>query len=585
MEGIAITGCGVICAIGNGCAPVLDALLSVRSGIVLPRILGGLNRQLPVGEVPLTDGELKAMLGIDAGSTVSRTSMLGSIAVHEAISSASLNLRSFEGKRLAFISGTTVGGMDVTERYFDRMLDDKHFASMLSRHDCGSNTDEIASICGLGACYRSTISTACSSALNAIIQGARMLLSGDADIVIAGGTEALTRFHLLGFNSLKILDSRPCAPFDAERQGLNLGEGAGYVVLERVADAESRGAKPLAYVAGYGNRCDAHHQTATSADGEGAFLAMTDAIAMSGLDPQAIGYVNAHGTGTPDNDRSESAALRRVFGDAIPPVSSTKSLTGHTTSASGGIESVICLLAMQHGFLPAGINWTHPDPECIEPVTKVGHKALRNVLCNSFGFGGNDSSIIYSVAPINLTSHQCVDTKILGQASVETEDGLAELTKYVGPMERRRMSTLMRAATLTSLKALEQAGIDKPDAIVIATRYGMLEQGEKILDYISANDDDGLSPTLFMQSTHNTIAGALAIRLKCHGWNVTISQGDDSMEHAMAEARRLIAEGRARTVLVGQHDYCPDGFLRRLALAGERIDQRLVSQSFILGKA
>lgn len=584
MASIAITGCGIICSIGDDCASVLDSLKGVKSGIASPRILSTTHSELPVGEVPHTDTELKAMLGIADDCVISRTSLLGAIAVNEALASAKIDTAKIGGKRVALISGTTVGGMDVTERFFDKMLDDSQFARLLSHHHCGANTDEIAAICNIGECYRSTISTACSSALNAIIQGARMLLNGEADIVIAGGAEALTRFHLLGFNSLKILDSNPCAPFDANRQGLNLGEGAGYLVLERTDDAIARGTKPLAYVAGYGNRCDAHHQTATSENGEGAYLAMADALALSGADLRDIDYVNAHGTGTPDNDRSESAALRRIFGDAIPPVSSTKSLTGHTTSASGGIESVICLLAMEHGFIPVGGNWNTPDADCIQPVTEPRSAVLHNVLCNSFGFGGNDSAVIFSDTPVGLDSAHDMDITVLGRAEIETEDDLVELSKYVGPMERRRMSSLLKAATLTSLKALQDAGVDVPDAIVIATQYGMLEQGEKILDYISANGEDGLSPTLFMQSTHNTIAGALAIRLKCHGWNVTYSQGADSLAHALAEAKRLIAEGRASTVLVGHHDYCPDGFMRRLELAGEKIERRLVSKSIVIGK-
>jgi len=567
VNAIAITGSGIVCG---------------RS-LERPRILHALN--LPVGEVPLSNEALKAKLGLDAKAEISRTSLLGAIATKQALAEAKIDTTNFDGKRIAFISGTTVGGMDVTERYFEKMLTDRQCAGLLAHHHCGATTDETVRICGLGDCYRSTISTACSSALNAIIQGARMLLSGEADIAIAGGAEALTRFHLLGFNSLKILDANPCRPFDAERQGLNLGEGAGYVVLERAEDARARGANALGYVAGFGNRCDAHHQTATSDNGEGAFLAMTDALRMSGMKPADIDYINAHGTGTPDNDRSESAALWRVFGENVPPVSSTKSLTGHTTSASGGIETVICLKAMTEGMIPANLRWQKHDPQCVVPVTEPVRTALHNVLCNSFGFGGNDSSIILSDSPIDLPGIKSAEIKVLGQAEINNEDALTNLSKYVSPMERRRMSLLMKAATLTSLMALEQTGIDKPDAIIIATCYGMLEQGEKILEHIAANGEEGISPTLFMQSTHNTLAGSLAIRLKCHGWNMTYSHGADSFDHAMAEARRIIAEGHARTVLVGIHDYCPAGFTRRLEVAGAKAETPFVSKSVVICKA
>ena len=193
-----------------------------------------------------------------------------------------------------------------------------------------------------------------------------------------------------------ILDKEPCRPFDATRAGLNLGEGAAYLVLETEESALKRGVKPIAVLRGWGNACDAFHQTASSPDGEGAFLAMRKALEMAGLDGSAIDYVNAHGTGTPNNDASESAAIRRIFGESLPPVSSTKSFTGHTTSASGSIKAVFCILALENGFVPRQLNWSTPDPSCIVPQTEPLRKELRHILCNAFGFGGNDSSIILS---------------------------------------------------------------------------------------------------------------------------------------------------------------------------------------------
>ena len=247
--------------------------------------------------------------------------------------------------------------------------------------------------------YISTISTACSSAANAIGQAAAMIRLGDADIVVAGGSECITKFHLNGFNSLMILDHDQCRPFDARRAGLNLGEGAAFLVLESGESARRRGVKAMALLSGYGNACDAFHQTASSPDGEGAFLSMTKALADAGLKPSDIDYINAHGTGTPNNDVSESQAMRRVFGASLAPVSSTKSLTGHTTSASGAIEAVICLMALKHGFIPANYAFESAMEDCVVPVSKVIEGAgLKHVLCNSFGFGGNDSSLIISRA-------------------------------------------------------------------------------------------------------------------------------------------------------------------------------------------
>ena len=377
---IVITGSGVVSALGFGKQEHLAALRSLRSGIAPVRYLNTELLDFPVGEVPATDAEMLARLGLD--DSVPRTSLLGILAMQEALEEAGIPAGQ---EPFPFISGTTVGGMDMSE---------KHFPAFTRYHDCGAATDAISQYFGCFS-YATTLSTACSSAANAFIFAANLIRSGQTERVVAGGAECLSNFHLNGFHSLMILDRENCRPFDAGRAGLNLGEGAAFLVLETEEAARKRGAKILARFTGFGNACDAYHKTASSENGEGAWRAMCQALARAGLAPSEIDYINAHGTGTPNNDASESAALRRLFGEAMPPVSSTKSLTGHTTSASGAIEAVFCLLALQYGFVPAQYAFTTPDPACIVP-TRGGEKALRNVLCNSFGFGGNDSSILLS---------------------------------------------------------------------------------------------------------------------------------------------------------------------------------------------
>ena len=299
-------------------------------------------------------------------------------------------------RQAPFISATTVGGMDRRELYFAQEQDCDLVHAEISTHHCGSCTEMIAQPFGEFASM-ATVSTACSSATNAMITGANMLRCGMADIVVVGGSECLTLFHLNGFNTLMILDHEPCRPFDKDRAGLNLGEGAAYLVMETAASASKRGVKPMCQLSGYGNACDAFHQTASSPEGEGAWLAMQEALRMAGLQPGEIQYVNAHGTGTPNNDESESHALRRIFGEDLPPVSSTKSFTGHTTSASGSIEAVICMLALEHQFMPPQINWHTPMDDGIVPVTDSTPKQeIRHILSNAFGFGGNDSSLVIS---------------------------------------------------------------------------------------------------------------------------------------------------------------------------------------------
>lgn len=374
-----ITGTGVLCSAGSDRQALWESLTKGTRGIGPVRILDTDLRDFPVGEVPLTDAQLRQRAGAAEG--LSRTSLMGILAVGEALSQAGLS----DLKGIPLVSGTTVGGMDLTE---------KTFPDYSVSHDCGASTDAIAA--HFGGTRATTVSTACSSAANALILGANLIRSGRADIVVAGGSECLTSFHLHGFHSLMILDPQPCRPFDIRRAGLNLGEGAAFLVLESEASVKGRKINPLTRLAGFGNACDAFHQTASSENGEGAFLAMSKALEMASLLPGDISYVNAHGTGTPNNDASESAALRRVFGNRIPPVSSTKAYTGHTTSASGSIEAVISVLCLQHQALPGQPAAFEPDPACIIPLTGPLHGPVDHVLCNSFGFGGNDTSLLFS---------------------------------------------------------------------------------------------------------------------------------------------------------------------------------------------
>jgi 3-oxoacyl-(acyl-carrier-protein) synthase len=241
----------------------------------------------------------------------------------------------------------------------------------------------------------------------------------------------------------------------------------------------------------------------------------------------------------------------------MPPVSSTKSYTGHTTSASGSIEAIICLIAMQERFIPGNLGWQNGTTECIAPSAHQSEAELHNILCNSFGFGGNDSSLIISDKEVFPNETNSGEYTIIAESELHDEEELKELRQYVSPMESRRMCRLMKAAFLTSMRALETAGITRPDAIIVATVHGMLENGKKILDTLNEQGEEGISPTLFMQSTHNTLAGALAIHLGCHGYNITYSQGDESLQWAIRDAQRLIRDGKAETVLVGLHDEMP----------------------------
>ena len=558
---IAITGEGIVSAIGLNKQEVLQSLLKKQSGIGKMKHLQSIHHELAVGEVDLSNEKMKEILGIPASQMMSRTALMGITAIQQALDDANIIIDDIlaqkkrgEHLRIALISGTTVGGMDITELCFDN-LNEESDLEFLHHHDCGSSTNFMAQHFGIFT-EVTTLSTACSSAANAIMFGARLLKHGYADIVVAGGTEALSRFHLNGFNSLMILDHQQCRPFDNTRAGLNLGEGAAFVVLESDEIALKRGVKPHVYLTGYGNACDAFHQTASSENGEGAYLAMKEALDMAQVNPDEIQYVNAHGTGTPNNDQSESVSLQRLFGKNMPLVSSTKSFTGHTTSASGGIEAVICILAMQNHFVPANIGWKNQMETGITPTLGVENIALKHVLCNSFGFGGNDSSLLFSVQPtvVNTTEGSENEIKILSRVEITSEEELEGIRKYVKPLEVRRMGKIMKSSLLSSMEALAQANIEIPDAIITGTIYGCLEYSELLLEQMKEEGETMLKPTHFMQSTHNTIGSNIAIKTKCHGYNVTYTQGVESLEWAIRDAEMLIKEGKAKTVLVGCHD-------------------------------
>lgn len=389
---ICITGIGVISGIGMNVEENFSSLCNKRAGMGKVTLFDT-RHDVWVSEVKCSDDGLKRILGFPENKTISRTALLGMIAAGEALTDAGISRR--EGVRIGLISSTSVGGMDRTERFYPFFREDGLAGRLreVVMHDCGASTESIASYLGIEG-FVTTISTACSSAANAIILGARMIRQGLLDAVVVGGTDALCKFTLNGFASLMILDKEPCRPFDESRAGLNLGEGAGYLVLQPEKDCVR---KPYAMLAGYANANDAYHQTASSPDGDGPYLAMQKALVKSGLQRDDIDYINVHGTGTPNNDASEGKALKRLFGEKMPAFSSTKAFTGHTLGAAGGIEAVFSVLAIDRGVIFPNLNFSTPmEGLSLMPETGWCNGVdIRSVMSNSFGFGGNNSSLIF----------------------------------------------------------------------------------------------------------------------------------------------------------------------------------------------
>jgi len=389
---VQITGIGVVSSIGLTVEENLLSLLESRSGITTVQYLDE-KRNLLTGEVKASNQELIERTDVK-NTNISRTSLLGLVAAKEALGDFKHDLRLKTG----IISATSVGGMDRSEVFYSDYLseNDPEYA-LLKCHDSGNTTERIAAELGISG-YINTLSTACSSGANAIMLGARMLLQGKLDRVLVGGTDALTKFTINGFRSLMIYDEQWCRPFDESRSGLNLGEGAGFLLLENEKSISISGNKTLCYLSGWSNAADAYHQTASSPDGKGATLAINNAIIRSGKSRTEISYINAHGTGTKNNDLSESVALKNVFGENIPMFSSTKAFTGHTLAAAGAIEAVFSILAIQHNLVYPNLNYdTAINETGLVPVSKLlTDKPVNTVLSNSFGFGGNNSSLIFS---------------------------------------------------------------------------------------------------------------------------------------------------------------------------------------------
>jgi len=390
---IYITSIGVISAIGLNVEENYQSLKNKKTGIEPIKFLY-LDKDILAGEVKLSNEDLITKLGVSP--PISRTSLLGLAAAKEAWEGQEHN----DSIRTGLISSTSVGGMDNTEKYYEqRLTTGNPDISLVSTHDSGNTTERIADVLGISG-YINTLSTACSSGANAIMLGARLMQQNKLDRVLVGGSDSFTHFTEEGFRSLMIYSDEWVKPFDDKRNGLNLGEGGGFLVLENEKSLAITNNKPLAILAGWANTADAYHQTASSPDGKGATLAVSNALKKGGISPSEVSYVNAHGTGTPNNDLSESVALINVFKDNVPAFSSTKAYTGHTLAASGAIEAVYSVLALQNNVIFPNLNYSTPilDTNLVPEVDFKEEQEVKIVLSNSFGFGGNNSTVIFKKA-------------------------------------------------------------------------------------------------------------------------------------------------------------------------------------------
>jgi 3-oxoacyl-[acyl-carrier-protein] synthase II len=401
---IVITGLGVTSAFGPDCAAFLAGLRRGQTAIgPLSRFDGSGSRSELVGQAP--DPVFPSSFVVPAQA--SRPDQFGLQATLAAIVDAGLSATALHRAAVSF--GTGVGGAEHTEGYLRTLLQKQGLppASLLVAHQPAAVTDLVARAIGSQG-PRATFMTACSSSALAISQGRDLILLGQADVAICGGAEGLCPLTTAGFSALRATSPEHCRPFDRDRKGLNLGEGAAVVILESAEHARRRGARVYARLIGTGLSCDAYHMTAPQPQGEGALQAMRAACRDAGLSVDAIGYINAHGTGTPHNDAAESAAMRSLLGERVAqvPVSSIKSLVGHTLGAAGAIEAVASVLSIVHGFLPPTAQLAVPDPafhvegapdfDFIQGASRS--QPCEVVLSNSFAFGGNNAALLFAAA-------------------------------------------------------------------------------------------------------------------------------------------------------------------------------------------
>jgi 3-oxoacyl-[acyl-carrier-protein] synthase II len=401
---VVVTGMGAVTPVGLDVPSMWDAIVHGRSGIAAVQAFETNDLDVRIA------GEVKGFdpaqyLDRKEARRMDRFLQLGMVAAQEAVRDAALDIRDDNAERVAVVVGSGIGGIStivdaaivlhtrgpdrVSPFVVPMMLPD--MLAGLIAIETGAKGSNFA------------VASACATAGHALGEGAEIIKRGEADVVFTGGSEApVTRIGLAAFGSMRALSRRndephrASRPFDAERDGFVLAEAAGVVVLESLEHALNRGAHIYAELTGYGATADAYHITAPSEGGEGAGRAMRLALRRAGLAPSDIGYINAHGTSTPHNDRTESQAIRAVFGDKAPPVSSTKSMTGHLIGASGAVEAIICIKTILEGCLPPTINYERADPECdLDYVPNVARPArVDAALSNSFGFGGHNTALV-----------------------------------------------------------------------------------------------------------------------------------------------------------------------------------------------
>lgn len=541
---IYIAGIGITCPLGPTLADTEAALTEGRSGIAPLDLFPLLHGQpLPVGQAPV-DSE-------PAG--LPRTHRLAWYAARQAMAGQT-------APPDGIIIGTTTGGILTTE---ELLRSGEQDAAAYRYHGLTTVAEQLARRLGCHGPALS-VSTACSSGAVAITLAMRLLQRGILKRVLVGGADSLCRLTYFGFHCLQLVDRTGCKPLDLNRQGMSVAEGAALLLLTAARPVHAYG-----ILTGAGLSCDAYHPAAPHPEGRGAFLAMQKALEDAGHTPDTIGYLNLHGTGTPDNDQAEARAVNRLFSPP-PPLSSTKGASGHTLAASGAIEAAIATLATSQGLLPATNGCRTVDPALnLRPLMTPQQQETAVVLSNSFGFGGNNCALVIerpgdatfdTPARISVAQHRrsrlcllgsscltgagdqpaTLDRLLSGSPAAGTVDS-GSFTVNLPPRLIRRLKRLPRMALSLAAAACKQDGQDlQPTAICLGTGWGALSETYDFLERLASSGEQFPSPTDFVGSVHNAPASQIAIMLGATGANITTSGGNYSFEQALLAAHLIL---------------------------------------------
>jgi len=394
MREVVVTGIGIISPLGKGAEENLEKLRKEEHGLSKADFFESRYVDaFPFGEIKLSNEELRDMLGEGDFTGFTRTCMLACLAFGDAISDAGLTPEMLGSDETGVVSASTVGGVCYTDQLYQDANALGDGSEYMQSYAASAHTNHLVAHFGIHG-YADTINTACSSSANAIAQGYRLIQSGRLKRAIVGGVDSLAKYTVNGFNSLRILSDELCRPFDQKRKGLNLGEGAAYLVLEEASLAE--GKKQYGSIRGVGNSNDAYHASAISPEAAGVILAIERTLRSAGIGPEEVDCINTHGTGTENNDEMELLGMSKVFGK-LPPFSSTKSFTGHTLGAAGAIEAIYSLFSLNYNEVYPNLRFENPMTAQVQtPVTAYQRlEEVRYVLSNSFGFSGNCTSLLF----------------------------------------------------------------------------------------------------------------------------------------------------------------------------------------------